>query len=109
MKQALAADRSDTSSATYEKPILVFDSGIGGLTVLREARVLMPDRRFVYIADDAGFPTVAGKKKRCVRALSSFLGSSLRNMIPKSQSLHAIRHRRWCLMICVALIRLYHL
>ncbi len=37
-------------------PILVFDSGIGGLTVLREARVLMPDRRFVYIVDDAAFP-----------------------------------------------------
>ena len=37
-------------------PILVFDSGVGGLTVLREARVLMPDRRFVYVADDAGFP-----------------------------------------------------
>lgn len=37
-------------------PILVFDSGIGGLTVLREARVLMPEHRFVYVADDAGFP-----------------------------------------------------
>lgn len=37
-------------------PILVFDSGIGGLTVLREARVLMPERQFVYIVDDAGFP-----------------------------------------------------
>ncbi len=37
-------------------PILVFDSGIGGLTVMREARVLMPTRRFVYVADDAGFP-----------------------------------------------------
>ncbi|MCF6368378.1 glutamate racemase [Rhizobium halophilum] len=43
--------------ATSElKPVLVFDSGIGGLTVLREARVLMPERRFVYVADDAGFP-----------------------------------------------------
>jgi glutamate racemase len=37
-------------------PVLVFDSGIGGLTVLREARVLMPERHFVYVADDAGFP-----------------------------------------------------
>jgi glutamate racemase len=37
-------------------PVLVFDSGIGGLTVLREARVLMPGRRFVYVADDAAFP-----------------------------------------------------
>jgi glutamate racemase len=39
-----------------DQPVLMFDSGIGGLTVLREARVLMPDRRFVYVADDAGFP-----------------------------------------------------
>jgi glutamate racemase len=39
-----------------ERPVLLFDSGIGGLTVLREARVLMPERRFVYVADDAGFP-----------------------------------------------------
>ena len=39
-----------------DQPVLMFDSGIGGLTVLREARVLMPDRRFVYVADDAAFP-----------------------------------------------------
>ena len=36
--------------------ILVFDSGIGGLSVLREARILMPEHRFVYVADDASFP-----------------------------------------------------
>ena len=36
--------------------VLVFDSGIGGLTVLREARVLMANRKFVYVADDAAFP-----------------------------------------------------
>ncbi len=39
-----------------ERPLLVFDSGIGGLTVLRELRVLIPDRPIVYVADDAGFP-----------------------------------------------------
>ena len=39
-----------------DAPIGIFDSGVGGLTVLREARVLMPDRQFVYVADDAGFP-----------------------------------------------------
>ena len=39
-----------------QAPILVFDSGIGGLTVLRELRVAIPDRRFDYVADDAGFP-----------------------------------------------------
>jgi glutamate racemase len=37
-------------------PVLVFDSGIGGLTVLRELRVLMPERNFIYVADDAAFP-----------------------------------------------------
>ncbi|MGQ7848366.1 glutamate racemase [Granulosicoccus sp. 3-233] len=36
--------------------ILVFDSGIGGLSVLREARMLMHDHQFVYVGDDAGFP-----------------------------------------------------
>lgn len=36
--------------------ILVFDSGIGGLSVMREARMLMHDHPFVYVGDDAGFP-----------------------------------------------------
>jgi glutamate racemase len=45
-----------SSDAVASKPILVFDSGIGGLTVLREARLLMPERGFIYVADDAGFP-----------------------------------------------------
>jgi glutamate racemase len=44
------------TSTTEPKPVLVFDSGIGGLTVLREARVLMPERGFIYVADDAAFP-----------------------------------------------------
>ena len=45
-----------TAPTSELKPVLVFDSGIGGLTVLREARVLMPERGFIYVADDAGFP-----------------------------------------------------
>lgn len=36
--------------------VLVFDSGLGGLTVLSELRKARPDARFVYAADDAGFP-----------------------------------------------------
>jgi glutamate racemase len=36
--------------------VLVFDSGLGGLTVLTELRKARPDARFVYAADDAGFP-----------------------------------------------------
>jgi glutamate racemase len=36
--------------------ILVFDSGLGGLTVYREVAQARPDARFVYVADDAFFP-----------------------------------------------------
>jgi glutamate racemase len=36
--------------------ILVFDSGLGGLTVLREVVRARPDAHYVYVADDAFFP-----------------------------------------------------
>ena len=36
--------------------ILVFDSGLGGLTVFPEVLKARPDARFVYAADDAAFP-----------------------------------------------------
>jgi glutamate racemase len=36
--------------------ILVFDSGLGGLTVLREVVRARQDAHFVYVADDAFFP-----------------------------------------------------
>ena len=40
-----------------ERPtILVFDSGLGGLTVLREIVRLRDDANFIYVADDAFFP-----------------------------------------------------
>jgi glutamate racemase len=36
--------------------ILVFDSGLGGLTVFREIAMAHPGARFIYAADDAFFP-----------------------------------------------------
>src|SRR3954471_14078162 len=36
--------------------ILLFDSGLGGLTVLREIVKARPDADYVYVADDAFFP-----------------------------------------------------
>lgn len=36
--------------------ILVFDSGLGGLTVLEQVRRARPDAAYVYAADDAAFP-----------------------------------------------------
>src|SRR6187549_1693083 len=59
------------------RPILMFDSGIGGLTVLREARVLMPDRRFVYVADDAAFPYGDWEEEALRARLISLFGELL--------------------------------
>jgi glutamate racemase len=36
--------------------LLVFDSGIGGLSVVGEIRRQSPDAEIVYVADDEGFP-----------------------------------------------------
>jgi glutamate racemase len=36
--------------------ILMFDSGLGGLTVYREVAAVRPDANYIYVADDAGFP-----------------------------------------------------
>jgi glutamate racemase len=37
-------------------PLLIFDSGVGGLSVLREIRALLPKAPIVYAADSAGYP-----------------------------------------------------
>ncbi|SNT21298.1 glutamate racemase [Sphingopyxis indica] len=39
-----------------DAPILFFDSGLGGLTVLGPTRALLPTARIVYAADYAGLP-----------------------------------------------------
>ena len=41
---------------TKTRPLLVFDSGIGGLSVLRPIRALLPNAPIVYVADSAGYP-----------------------------------------------------
>ena len=38
------------------KTVLVFDSGVGGLSVYQEIRALLPELRFIYAFDNAKFP-----------------------------------------------------
>ncbi len=40
----------------HQLPIGVFDSGVGGLSVLRALRTALPHERFVYLADSAHAP-----------------------------------------------------
>jgi glutamate racemase len=48
--------RSASSSDPRARPIAVFDSGVGGLTVLHELLVQLPHEDFVYLGDTARFP-----------------------------------------------------
>ena len=51
------------------QPIAFFDSGVGGLPYLEAARRLLPGRRFIYLADRAGFP-YGTKTPQAVQALA---------------------------------------
>jgi glutamate racemase len=44
------------SSDPRARPIAVFDSGVGGLTVLHELLVTLPQEDFLYLGDTARFP-----------------------------------------------------
>jgi len=39
-----------------DRPLLLFDSGVGGLSVLAATQALRPQAPLVYVADSAGFP-----------------------------------------------------
>jgi glutamate racemase len=46
----------ESAGARRDLPIAVFDSGVGGLTVLHECLVSLPAEDFVYLGDSAYFP-----------------------------------------------------
>jgi glutamate racemase len=64
------------SEPTPEMPIAMFDSGVGGLTVLHECLVSLPEEDYVYLGDDARFPYGARSVEELrehVAQVSSFL------------------------------------
>jgi glutamate racemase len=59
-----------------QQPIAMFDSGVGGLTVLHECLVSLPNEDFVYLGDDARFPygaRTAEQLRSHVEQISRFL------------------------------------
>lgn len=69
-----------------DQPVLLFDSGLGGLSVLRELRVRMPGRRLVYVADDAAFPYGAWAEP----ALSAHIAGLFRGLVERHRPCLAI-------------------
>ena len=47
---------SQPSSLRADQPVLVFDSGVGGLTIFEALRARLPAERYVYACDNAAFP-----------------------------------------------------
>ena len=56
------------------KSILVFASGLGGLTVYREIAQAHPGTDFLYVADDAAFPYGALKEAALIERVVGLMG-----------------------------------
>jgi glutamate racemase len=57
-----------------ERPILFFDSGVGGLSVLDRTRALLPQATCVYAADSAGFPYGTKSEREIEARVPALLG-----------------------------------
>lgn len=55
-------------------PVLFFDSGVGGLSVLAPTRALLPRMPVVYVADSAGFPYGTRSEAEVAARVPALLG-----------------------------------
>ena len=62
--------------------ILVFDSGLGGLTVHAELKMLLPAARSVYVADDAAFPYGRLLPDVLIQRVNAVIGESIKRFLP---------------------------
>ena len=62
--------------------ILVFDSGLGGLTVHAEVAALRPDADYLYVADDAGFPYGRWAEPELVARVVAVIGRFITTFAP---------------------------
>jgi glutamate racemase len=64
-------------------PILFFDSGVGGLSVLEPARRLLPEAPIVYAADSAGFPYGKRTEAEIASRVPALLGRLVERFHPR--------------------------
>jgi glutamate racemase len=67
---------------TRPPSILVFDSGLGGLTVLREVVAARPDAHYVYVADDAFFPYGHHSEGEIIARVVPLIGELIDRHVP---------------------------
>jgi glutamate racemase len=66
-----------------DAPILLFDSGIGGLSVLAELRALLPHAPVIYAADNAGLPYGNKSEAEIAARVSGLLGRMTERLAPR--------------------------
>jgi len=62
---------------------LLLDSGVGGLTVLREVRKTLPDARLIYAADMAGIPYGTKSEAEVAARVTGLLGRMAERYRPR--------------------------
>ena len=66
-----------------DKPrILVFDSGLGGLSVVKALREIAPDAQLAYVADNAAFPYGDWEEDALVDRMVEVMGKLISDMQP---------------------------
>jgi glutamate racemase len=68
---------------TPDAPILFFDSGVGGLSVVAPTRALLPTAPFVYTADSAGFPYGIKSEAEIAARVPALLGRLVERYRPR--------------------------
>ncbi len=74
--------RGYAAGVTQTPKILVFDSGLGGLTVYREIARLRPDADYIYLADDAAFPYGALSEHGLIARVQAVLDAAIAEHAP---------------------------
>ncbi|MGN6357674.1 MAG: glutamate racemase [Novosphingobium sp.] len=64
-------------------PVLLFDSGVGGLTVLAEVRKLLPQAPVIYAADNGGLPYGTKTEAQIAARVSGLLGRMTERYRPR--------------------------
>src|SRR6478672_3877 len=64
-------------------PLLFFDSGVGGLSVLAPTRAVLPTAPIVYAADSAGFPYGTKSEAELAARVPTLLGRLVERFRPR--------------------------
>jgi glutamate racemase len=68
---------------TRARPLLIFDSGVGGLSVLRPIRALLPSAPIIYVADSAGYPYGTKTEGEIAARVPALLGRLAERLDPE--------------------------